>query len=111
MISILQIRAYGDFNEPYEINIAAGDSEKIYSVCRVLNTFCRNLPGCDQDVKLSTYLEDHEYIDQLTDRLVERNLFSKQQAVLFVEKLNGLCKGNSVYVYENAFRVDDVVQI
>ena len=110
-ISILKMRAWADFDMPYEIDIAAGDFDRVYKFSRVLNTFCRQLPGCAQDVKLSKYLEDKEYAEQLMHQFIGFELLSTKQAITFVEKLKSLCKGHNVYVYENAFIVNDVVQI
>ena len=111
MIAILKMKAYGDFDEPYDINIAAGNRDKVLGVCGILISFCELLPGCSQDVKLAKYLNDEEYVDRLMGMLIMLSCFSTQQAKMFIEKLRSLCDGPSVYVYKDTFSVDEIEQI
>ena len=109
-MTILKMKAYGDW-EPYDINIGAGDNERIHVICDVLNDFCSKLPGCEQDVKISIYLDELEYSNVLINRLVHSKQFDPDQAQAFVDKLTAECRGPSVYVYPDTFSYEDVDMI
>lgn len=110
-MTILKMQAYGDFDVPYEIDVAVGNEHRVHEMCKRLNDFCKLLPGCEQDVKLSKYLEDREYADKLAHTLVGSGMFSTRQAIEFVTRLRNLCQNSSVYVYEDTFTVNDTIQI
>lgn len=111
MISILKMKAFGDFEVPYEIDVAAGDHDRVHKISEVLNNYCKTLPGCAQDVKLAMYLDNRDYADKLAHQFIGRGIFSTQQAIDFVEGLKHLCEGHYVYVYEDVFTVNNVVQV
>ena len=111
MIAILKMKVFADFDEQYDVNVAAGNRDKIVGVCRVLNNFCEFLPGCEQDVELSKYLEDKEYAERLSGMLNVLCCFSTRKAIEFVELLKRLCEGPRVYVYKDTFTVEEIVQL
>lgn len=71
-MTILMMKAFGDFAEPYDINIAVGEEQKIQGICRVLNKFCKELLGSERDVKLSYYLNKDDVANELMCKLVEK---------------------------------------
>ncbi len=111
MIAILKMKAWGDFDEPYDINVAAGDAQSVSEICTTLNNYCSMLPGCGQDIRLSKYLEDDDYAERLVNMLTVFSRFSENQAIDFVAELNRLCNGINVCVYKDTFSVDNIIQI
>ena len=107
-MTILKMEAWEDFDMPYDINICAGDNGRIAAICNILNEFCRQLPGLNQDVKLSVYLGELECANVLVSRLVDSAQLDLNRAQAFVNKLIAKCAGSSVYVYANTFSCEDV---
>ena len=110
-MTILKMKAWGDFDVPYEVNVGAGDNGRIRWICRILNEFCEQLPGCDKDIKLSVYLSELEYSNILVNRLVDAGQFTAEQAKGFVEKLENICADHWSYVYADMFTYEDVEAI
>lgn len=110
-MTILMVEAWGDFDIPYDINIGIGEKSRIEALRDVLNTFCSQLPGCDQDIKLTVYIDEMEYANVLINRLVDANLFTKEQAESFIQKLIRICGSSSAYVYKNMFSCVDIDMI
>lgn len=110
-MTILMMKAFGDFDARYDINIAVGDNARVSAICEVLNGYCKELPGCEQDVRLSAYLANIQCVNELVGRLTTNALFSEYQAKKFVEKLATICVNHWVYVYSNTFTVEEVPQI
>ena len=110
-MTILKVKAFADFDAPYEINIGVGDNGRVRNICEILNNFCKQLPSLDQDIKLSIYLDEIEYSNILIHRLIDSGHFTTRRAMNFVEELKEVCEHNWVYVNDNIFTVEDVEQI
>jgi hypothetical protein len=110
-MKVLKMKAWGDFDTPYHVNVAAGDDDKIQKACNVLSEFCKALPGCDQDVELKKYLEKREDRNRLQYLLTGDNLFSPMQAVVLVNEIQHLCDTNCAYIRGNMFMCEQMIQI
>ena len=111
-MTVLMMQAFGDFDEPYDVNIAIGDFGKICTVQEILNNFCKQLPGCDKDIRLSVYLDEMEYSNILVNRLFDSGYFeAKHNVETFVKELTEICKHHSAYVYGNMFTRGKVSRI
>ena len=110
-MKILEMKCFGDFDSVYNINLGVGEESRIQQIEKVLNDFCKTLPGCDNDVKLIEYLNDKNYNNVLIKNLVEADCFSSQQALDFVKSITEKCKIHWVYVYSDTFIVEDIETI
>lgn len=109
-MKILKMKAFGDFDSPYDINICAGEGNRIEKIKEILNNFCKSLPGCEQDVSLSIYLADDHYFATLTAQLVNAGCFSDEKAKDFVTMVYNQCI-SSVYVYKDTFEAELITEI
>lgn len=110
-MTILTMKAFGDFDAEYDINLCIGDNEKIGIIRNALNSFCKTLPGCGQDIALAKYLNDYRYTEELTELLFRTNQFTLPQAKDFVKFLHQNCGSSSVFVYEDTFGLENITQI
>ncbi len=109
---ILKVRAFGDFDVSYDIDLAVfEEKEKSDESCKVLNEFCRSLDGCNQDIKLSKYLVHSNWVEKLKKALEENTEMCDSQISSLVQILVSLCKENSIYIYPDIFFVNTIMGI
>ena len=109
-MTVLQVKAFGDFDCPYTVSVCCGEKERIDQIAKMLNDFCKSLPECDKDVRLSNYLNNNKVVRELRQWLILHN-FSYQQAEDFLDKLTEVCENEAVYIYKDAFSSDEIMQI
>ena len=109
-MTVLQVKAFGDFDYPYTVDVCCGEKERIDQITKMLNDFCKSLPECEQDVRLSNYLNNSKVERELRQWLILHN-FSFQQAADFLDKLTEVCENETVYIYKDTFSSNEIMQI
>ena len=105
---ILTVKAFGDFDCPYEsIVCCCADKHMVQNIRHALNRYCANHPKVDMDVKLSTDLKAaHSGVYLALCAAVSEDVADKIYA-----KLEEICNSESVYIYDNIFEVQEILDI
>lgn len=107
---VLTVRAFGDFDSPYEINVCASTNKELLNhVANTLNSACKNHPECNNDCPFIDILDTGKFKREIMLNLTDK--MSREQATNIIDIVYDICKHNSVYIYPEVFVVDTVLTI
>lgn len=105
---ILMVKAFGDFDCPYDIPVCCGADKHIMQRIRhALNNYCANHPKVGLDVKLIEDFKD--FNSGLYASLHE--VVSEEIADKIYAKLEEICSGDSVLIYGDIFEIQEILDI
>ena len=107
---LITVRAYSDFDIPYDIPvIAVGNNKKLNEIIDTLNGFSKNHNQNGEDKKLSELLKDNLLYKELNESLNSK--IDEHDADIIIRKLTDVCKNNNVFVYDDIFNILEVTEI
>lgn len=107
---LITVRAYSDFDIPYDIPvIAVSDDKKSNEIIDTLNGFSKNHNQNGKDKKLSELLKNNLLYKELSESLSSK--IDEHDAGIIIRKLTDICKNNNVFVYDDIFDILEVAEI
>ena len=105
---ILMVKAFGDFDCPYDIPVCCcADKHVAQRIRHTLNQYCAKHPKAEMDVKLIEDLKD----TNSGLHIALRETVSEDIADKIYANLEEICNSESVYIYDNIFEVQEVLDI
>ena len=108
---ILTVRAFADFDIPYNVNITAFESSvRVNALKDKLNELISNHPKVDCDIRISEILEDENFKNEFieTCKFVLLSAIPMSGITLFCEKCFEIFQKNYVYLNTNIFEICEV---
>ena len=111
---ILKVKAFADFDIPYDINIAVfSNSFQANYVRDELNNWIRNQSNINQDIRLIKILENNdiqnEFLLTITSALA--NWYNRNQIASFVTNFFEVIKNNYIYLNTSIFIVEEILDL
>lgn len=108
---ILKVKAFADFDIPYDINISVfGDLSTVEYLRDTLNKYISECSVVDQDILFSKLMENKEEADKFCGRVrfAFTGMLDYEALNSFVDTIFSICKNNCVYINTNIFSIEEV---
>lgn len=108
---ILKVKAFADFDIPYDINLAVfSDSLRANYIRDSLNDWVNKQPKVNQDVRFFNIVADddirNDFLLAITSALA--NWFDRNQIASFVTNYFEVIRNNYVYLNNDIFKVEEI---